>query len=64
MIEVRWADDGKGWTWFLMCARGRDLVYTSERYPSILAAAEGAKAYRVAFWAIADQIDHRQARCV
>lgn len=64
MIEVVWPDDGRGWTWTLICPLGRVLVYTSERYPSILDAAEGGKAYRVAFWAIADRIDHRQARCV
>lgn len=64
MIEVLWADDGTGWTWHLICAAGRVLVYTPGRWPSILAAAEDAKSYRMAFWAVADAVDHRQARCV
>lgn len=64
MIEVLWADDGRGWTWTLICALGRVLVYTDQRYPTILDAAEGGKAYRVAFWAVADCVDHRQARAI
>lgn len=64
MIEVLWADDGTGWTWTLICPAGRVLVYTSERYPSILAAGNAAKAYRASIWALADRIDHRQARAI
>lgn len=64
MIEVLWPDDGRGWTWVMICPAGRVLVYTPERFPSILAAADAAKRYRVAFWALADEIDHRQARAI
>lgn len=64
MIEVLWADDGRGWTWVMICELGRVLVYTSDRFPTILDAAEAAKAYRTAIWAVAEVVDHRQARCV
>lgn len=62
MIEVVWTDTG--WTWTLISAAGRVLVYTNERYPSILDAAEGGKTCRIAFWAVADLVDHRQARAI
>lgn len=62
MIEVVAAGDG--WTWVLLCARGRVLVYTDEIYPTDSAAADAAKAYRAAFWAVADSVDHRQARAI
>lgn len=64
MIEVFWHDDGRGWAWKLICAVGRVLVYTDDRFPTILDAAEAAKAYRTAFWAVADLVDHRQARAI
>ena len=62
MIEVYRETDG--WTWRMICSSGRVLVYTAGRWSSILAAADDAKAYRTAIWAIADAVDHRQARCV
>lgn len=62
MIEVvRLAD---GWTWVMICALGRVLVYTAERWPRDIDAAEDARAYRAGFWAVADLIDHRQARAI
>ncbi|APZ81821.1 hypothetical protein vBEliSR6L_56 [Erythrobacter phage vB_EliS_R6L] len=55
---------GNRWTWTLICPLGRVLVYTPASWPSDLEAADAAKAYRAAFWALADQIDHRQARAI
>lgn len=43
---------------------GRRIVYGPERFDSDHAAAEAARAYRAAFWALADAIDHRQARAI
>ena len=48
----------------MICAAGRTLVYTSDTFDSDGAAAEAAKAYRVSFWRVADQVDHRMARCI
>jgi hypothetical protein len=62
MFEV--IPHGNGLTWRMICAAGRVLVYTSESFPCMIAAAEAAKAYRVSFWRIADQVDHRMARCI
>lgn len=62
MIEV--FPVGNRWTWTLICAAGRVLVYTPESWPSDGEAAAAAKAYRATFWALADQIDHRQARAI
>lgn len=55
---------GNRWTWRLICAVGRVLVYTDETFETDLAAAAAAKAYRAGFWALADLIDHRQARAI
>jgi hypothetical protein len=54
---------GNRWTWRMICAFGRTLVYTSETYDDDLLAAEAAKSYRTAFWRVADQVDHRMGRC-
>lgn len=62
MIEVLLVGDG--WTWTMLCPAGRIIVYTTARYATDGQANDAAKAYRAAFWAIADQIDHRQARCI
>lgn len=43
---------------------GRRIVYGPERFDSDMAAAEAARRYRAAFWAVADAIDHRQARAI
>lgn len=48
----------------MICAAGRVLVYTSETFDDDGQAAEAAKDYRRRFWAVADQVDHRMARCV
>lgn len=62
MIEVVQA--GNRWTWTLIGVCGRRLVWTDESWPTIEGAASAAKAYRAAFWALADAIDHRQARAI
>lgn len=62
MIEV--VQIGNRWSWTLLCPNGRVLVYSADSYESDGDAADAAKTYRAAFWAIADQIDHRQARCI
>lgn len=62
MIEVVRLEAGWGWT--LICPAGRILVYSHEAVPSPMEANALAKAWRAAFWALADEIDHRQARCV
>lgn len=48
----------------MICAAGRVLVYTTETYDDDGQAAEAAKAYRAQFWAMADEVDHRMARCI
>ncbi len=48
----------------MICFAGRTLVYTPETYDDDLIAAEAAKDYRRRFWAVADQVDHRMARCI
>lgn len=55
---------GNRWTWQLISFCGRVLVYTPDTFESDMEAAAAAKAYRSTFWAIADQVDHRMARCV
>ena len=62
MIEA--FQTGNRWTWRLICALGRTLVYTSETFPTDMEAADQAKQYRTRFWAVADGVDHRQARCI
>lgn len=62
MIEVVLI--GNRWSWTMICPLGRVLAYTTESWPSISEAAEAAKAYRAALWAVADLIDHRQARAI
>lgn len=62
MIEV--VQIGNRWSWTLLCPLGRVIVYTAETFECIGSAADAAKSYRAAFWAVADQIDHRQARAI
>jgi hypothetical protein len=62
MIEV--VPLGNRFTWRMICTAGRTLAYTVESFPCIESAADAAKRYRSAFWAIASQIDHRMAACI
>lgn len=62
MIEV--VENGNGYSWRMLCDRGRVLAYCDRVYASILAAADAAKAYRVAFWAYACRVDHRMGACI
>jgi hypothetical protein len=63
MLEVIQYGNGWRWRWISFC--GRVLVDNYEHYSdSLVCFTDGAKAYRTAFWALADQIDHRQARCI
>lgn len=62
MIEVFQAGDRWGWSLIGFC--GRPLVWSPDRFDSDLAAAEAARSYRSAFWRVADDIDHRQARAI
>jgi hypothetical protein len=54
---------GNRWTWRMICAFDRTLVYTAETYDDDGQAADAAKDYRRRFWAVADAVDHRMARC-
>lgn len=62
MIEV--VRIGNRWTWVMLCALGRVLVTTDETFPTDVAANDAAKRYRSTFWAIADAVDYRMARCI
>lgn len=62
MIEVYLC--GNRWAWSLISYCGRRIVWSDERFDCIASAAAAAKAYRAAFWAVADAIDHRQARAI
>jgi hypothetical protein len=62
MIEVFRC--GNRWGWAMIAFCGRRIVWSNDRFDSDHAAAEAARAYRAAFWAVADAIDHRQARCI
>ena len=55
---------GNRWTWRMICAAGRTLVYPEETWATDFEAFAAAKAYRSTFWRIADVIDHRMARCI
>lgn len=55
---------GNRWTWQLISAAGRVIVSTPLTYPCDATAAEAARRYRAEFWRVADQVDHRQARCI
>ena len=48
----------------MIASDGRLLVYTEETYDSDFAAADAAKAYRTAFWALGREIDHRMGACI
>lgn len=62
MIEVVLV--GSGWTWRMIAADRRVLVYTSDSWHTDLEAFAAAKAYRTAFWAMACTIDHRMGACI
>ena len=62
MIEV--IETAGGWTWRLICAAGRVLVYSGKTFATNFEAAYAAKAYRSGFWAVADGVDNRQARSI
>lgn len=62
MLEV--IPHENGWRWRWICAAGRTLVETFETFPCDLSTWRAAKAYRVAFWAVADAIDHRMGACI
>jgi hypothetical protein len=55
---------GNGWRWRWIGFCGRVLVDSYEHFSDDLLAFVAAKEYRTRFWTMADQIDHRQARCV
>lgn len=61
MFEV--IEHGNGFAWQMICATGRVLYGPFPGFPCIGSAADAAKAYRVAFWRVADRVDHRMARC-
>lgn len=62
MIEVVPRGNGFGWTF--ICALGRVLAYSAEVFPCVDSAASAARDYRSAFWAVADSVDFRMARCI
>jgi hypothetical protein len=62
MIEV--IPHGNGYRWGWINALGRTLVECFQVHPCDQSAWTAAKEYRIAFWAVADGIDHRQGRCV
>lgn len=62
MIEV--VPAGSRWTWRMIDAEGRAIVYTDESWPSGFDAFAAAKAYRTAFWAMACAVDHRMGACI
>lgn len=62
MIEV--VSHGNGFRWTMICAAGRVLAHATETFPCINSAAKAAKQYRSRFWAVADSVDHRMARCI
>jgi hypothetical protein len=63
MLEVIPYGNGWRWRWISFC--GRVLVDSYEHFTDDLECfTEGAKKYRVDFWAMADTIDHRQGRCI
>lgn len=62
MIEV--VPHGNGFRWTMIGFCGRVLAYALETFPCIDSAARAAKEYRSRFWAMADSVDHRMARCI
>lgn len=62
MIEVFEAPDGWGWRLISFC--GRPLVWSDDRFPTDTEANDAAKSYRSAFWRVAADVDHRQARAI
>ncbi len=62
MIEVYL--EGNRWAWRLIAACGRALIHGAQTYPCDHSAASAAKDWRSAFWAVADGVDHRHARCI
>lgn len=62
MIEVLLI--GNRWRWFWISAEGRVLIEGDGEHDSDMAAWGAAREWRASFWAMADQIDHRQARAI
>lgn len=62
MIET--LPHGNGWRWQWIAACGRVLWQHPGQFPCAATAFAHAKAIRGGFWAFADQVDHRQARCI
>lgn len=62
MLEV--FQNGNGWSWRWICAKGRTLVECLEVHPCDLTAFDAARNYRISFWRVADATDHRQGRCI
>lgn len=62
MIEIY--PSGNGFGWRMISAEGRPLVERPEAHPCTFSAADAAKAFRAAFWALADSIDHRMGACI
>jgi hypothetical protein len=62
MIEV--VQDGHEFAWRMICAAGRTLVESPERFPCDFTAFAAARRWRTDFWARADQVDHRMGACL
>ena len=62
MFEVYPKGNGFGWRMIGFC--GRTLYDPGEHHPDVGSAGQAAKSWRVSFWAIACQIDHRMGACV
>lgn len=55
---------GNRWTWTMISDAGRVLAYADASWPTDLEAAEAARRFRAGLWAVADSVDHRQARAI
>lgn len=55
---------GNRWTWRMICAAGRVLVYTADSWATDFEAADAARAWRKRFWDHAWAIDHRMGACI
>lgn len=53
-----------GFTWRILSAAGRVLVYSDQVFVCDLAAANAAKAYRSGFQIVARDVDHRMGACI
>jgi hypothetical protein len=62
MIEI--IPHGNGYRWRWIGATGRTLAECFNVHTRDVDAWTAAKAFRIAFWAVADGVDHRQGRCI